>query len=222
MIPFLDILTNDAENTRLWLQLCREQTVEYCLTASSSKKGVILTLKVESLTELKFDPRFQVIGEYLSKIDSILRYYWHSISIQFDSNILQLLGIPGRLFVPALTQLFRSKWLNFFLSVFSVDTACVLIVVGWVGRHTEPHYQLCAVARIRVAWPSSLRGRWVGGLGWGGWGAWGGGAWGQYCSCRSVVCQEESKEVVRYCSSMHYAIGHFNWDLFPKILPGYF
>ena len=30
--------------------------------------GVILTLKVESLAELKFDPGFRVIGEYLSQI----------------------------------------------------------------------------------------------------------------------------------------------------------
>ena len=28
---------------------------------------------VESLAELKFDPGFRVIGEYLSQIDSILR-----------------------------------------------------------------------------------------------------------------------------------------------------
>ena len=37
------------------------------------KNGVILTEKVESLAELKFDPRFRVIGEYLSQIDWILR-----------------------------------------------------------------------------------------------------------------------------------------------------
>ena len=39
---------------------------------------------------------------------------WTSISNQFDSNILQLLGIPGRTLVPPVTQLFRSKWLHFF------------------------------------------------------------------------------------------------------------
>ena len=39
---------------------------------------------------------------------------WHSISSQFDSNILQLLGIRGRILVPPVTQLFRSKWLYFF------------------------------------------------------------------------------------------------------------
>ena len=36
------------------------------------KHGVILTYKVESLEELKFNPGFRVIGEYLSQIDSIL------------------------------------------------------------------------------------------------------------------------------------------------------
>ena len=35
------------------------------------------------------------------------------ISSQFDSNILQLLGIPGPILVPTVTQLFRSKWLHF-------------------------------------------------------------------------------------------------------------
>ena len=43
--------------------------------------------------ELKFDPGFRVIEEYLSKIDSILRVNFNltlNISNQFDSNILQL------------------------------------------------------------------------------------------------------------------------------------
>ena len=39
---------------------------------------------------------------------------WLSISSQFDSNILQLLGIPGWILVPPVTQHFRSKWLHFF------------------------------------------------------------------------------------------------------------
>ena len=38
--------------------------------------------------------------------------YWESIW-QFNSNILQLLGIPGRILVPPMTQFFRSKWLHF-------------------------------------------------------------------------------------------------------------
>ena len=39
---------------------------------------------------------------------------WLSIFSQLDSNILQLLRIPGRILVPPVTQLFRSKWLQFF------------------------------------------------------------------------------------------------------------
>ena len=39
---------------------------------------------------------------------------WLSISSQFDSNILQLLGIPGWILVTPVTQLFRSKWFHFF------------------------------------------------------------------------------------------------------------
>ena len=39
--------------------------------------------------ELKFDPGFRVIGEYWES-------HWPSISSQFDSNILPLLGILGQ------------------------------------------------------------------------------------------------------------------------------
>ena len=51
-----------------------------------------------------------------SQIDSTLRvkltqhWDWR----QIDSNILQLPTLLGRILVPPLTQLFRSKWLNFF------------------------------------------------------------------------------------------------------------
>ena len=38
------------------------------------------------------------------------------ISSQFDSNILQLLGIPGRILVPPVAQIFV-KMTSFFLSV---------------------------------------------------------------------------------------------------------
>ena len=72
--------------------------------------------------ESQFDPGFRVIGEYLRQIDS--QYWgkstlniesnWISILSQIDSNILQLFTIPGRILVPPVTQLFRSKWLHFF------------------------------------------------------------------------------------------------------------
>ena len=37
------------------------------------KNEIILIQKFESMAELKFDPGFRVIEEYLSQIDSILR-----------------------------------------------------------------------------------------------------------------------------------------------------
>ena len=39
---------------------------------------------------------------------------WLLISTIFDSNVLQLIRIPGRILVPPVTQFFRSKWLSFF------------------------------------------------------------------------------------------------------------
>ena len=68
--------------------------------------------------ELKFNPGFRVIRKYLSQIDSILRVKsnWLWISSHFDSNILQLLGILGLIFVLPVTQILRSKWLHFFQS----------------------------------------------------------------------------------------------------------
>ena len=93
-----------------------------------------IDLKIWVTGGSKFDPIFRVIGEYLSQFDSILWVNsnwlsicsqfdsnifqlltnWLSLSSQFDSNIQQLLGIPGRIIVPPVTQIFRSKWLNFF------------------------------------------------------------------------------------------------------------
>ena len=101
------------------------------------KNWVILTWKVESLVEPKFNPGFWVIGEYLSQNDSQYRVnltlniesIWLSISSQFYSQyrvnlILNIDTIwikyspmtrnPGSNFSSPVTQLFRSKWLYFF------------------------------------------------------------------------------------------------------------
>ena len=70
-------------------------------------------LKSESLEELKFDPGLENIWLKLTR-------YWESkldIESKFDSNILQLLGIPGQILVPPVTQLFSSKWLHFFFQL---------------------------------------------------------------------------------------------------------
>ena len=67
---------------------------------------------------------------------------WFAISSQFDSNILQLLGIPGLILVPPVTQLFRSKWLHFFFQWTCVEatseiTFCYIrhikLWYNWVG-----------------------------------------------------------------------------------------
>ena len=89
----------------------------YHFSYNERKKCSHFDLKFELLAELKFDPGFQVIEEYLRQIDSILGVeltIWLSILRQFNTNILQLLGILGQILVPPVTQLFRSKWLHFF------------------------------------------------------------------------------------------------------------
>ena len=68
------------------------------------KNGVILTWKVESLAKLKLK-------------------LWLDIENQFDSNILQLLLITGRILVSPVTQLFTSKWLHIFFQTICFFTA---------------------------------------------------------------------------------------------------
>ena len=46
----------------------------------------------------------------------LTRYWELNCPSQFDSNILQLLGIPDRILVTPVTQFFRSKWLHILLS----------------------------------------------------------------------------------------------------------
>ena len=58
----------------------------------------MLAYKVGSLADLKFDPGFRVIGEYLSQIDS-----------QYPANLTQMFSNYWEILVPPVTQLFRSK-----------------------------------------------------------------------------------------------------------------
>ena len=72
-------------------------------------KVVILTWKVEPLAELKFDPGFRVIGEYLNQIDSILR-----VNFEIDPQLVPPLFFSVVEFlVPPVTQPFRSRRLFF-------------------------------------------------------------------------------------------------------------
>ena len=58
---------------------------EACFNAITEREtGVILTQKVKSLTELKLDPGFRVIGGYLSQIDP-----------QYRVNLTQLHNLPN-------------------------------------------------------------------------------------------------------------------------------
>ena len=52
----------------------------------------------------------------LSQLDSNFESIKLLMLSQFDSNILQLPTLPGRILIPQVSQLFMSKWLNFFLS----------------------------------------------------------------------------------------------------------
>ena len=63
-------------------ELCPTFLLKFQLSLKE-KNGVILTLKVESLVELKFDPRLRVIGEYLSQIDP---HYRVNLTLNIESN----------------------------------------------------------------------------------------------------------------------------------------
>ena len=77
-------------------------------------------LKIESLTELKFDPGLEIFDQgrkffFFRLENSTLD--WSNWRL-FESNWLdietQLLGIPGWISVPLVTQLFRSTWLHYY------------------------------------------------------------------------------------------------------------
>ena len=87
-----------------------------------------------------------------SQIDSILRVkltrYWESnwldIESQMDSNILQLLGIPVWNLVKSLTQLFKSKWLNFsFSATLKTVASCQAIAQFSLARLKFSFFKVC-------------------------------------------------------------------------------
>ena len=96
--------------------LAKAEHLETCFVGchTERKNVVILTSKVESLAELKLT--------------------WDSK--YFYTNILQLLGIPGRILVPSVTQFFRSKWLNFFFQ-------CSLSLESRYGTVMLPYLAKC-------------------------------------------------------------------------------
>ena len=67
---------------------------------------------------------------------------WLSISGQFNSNILKLLGIPGQILVPPVTQLFRSKWPHFY------PVKSPLLSVSWPASPLQQHYRCSQAAEL--------------------------------------------------------------------------
>ena len=107
------------------------------------KNGVILTYKVESLAELKFNQGFRVNLTWVKLTILRVNLNWLSISSQFDSNIQQLLGIPGRILVPPVTQLYRSKWLHFFFQYMRTKETTKSKCIFWPSIATS-EYRLWA------------------------------------------------------------------------------
>ena len=58
--------------------------------------------------ESQIDPTLRV------KLTQHWESNWLNIESQIDPNILQLLNLQGRIIIPPVIQLLRSKWLNFF------------------------------------------------------------------------------------------------------------
>ena len=80
--------------------------------------NALLKEKMESFWPKKLSQCELKINRPLIPSNSrIYEWNWLDIESQFDTNILQLLGIPDRILVPPVTQLFRSKWFHFFVSV---------------------------------------------------------------------------------------------------------
>ena len=71
-----------------------------------------------------------------------------SISIQFDSNILQLLGIQGRILAPPVTQLFRSKWLHSFFQYLQVFLQAIIVRVFFLVRLTASVVRSTQIFRL--------------------------------------------------------------------------
>ena len=61
-----------------------------------------------------------------------------AISSQLDSNILQLLGMPGRILVSPVTQLFTSKWVHFFFQ--------------WSNRNAKKYHKAKIEVVLQFCW----------------------------------------------------------------------
>ena len=131
-------------DSQCWLNLTL--TVESIwlsmLNQFNSQFGVNLTLNVESIW-------LSIVSQFCSQcwvnltlnVESI----WLSLLSQFETNILQLPNLPCRILVPPVTQLFRSKWLNFF----SQCTYHILQTwLFWTGRRHASSKQSIKISTL--------------------------------------------------------------------------
>ena len=134
------ILTEKDESN--WLDLSKSSQFD-------SQHRVNLTLNIESIL-LSISSQFY--SQYRVNLTLNNESIWLSISCQFDSQyrvnltlniesiwlkyspIIYILGFPGRILVPSVTQLFRSKWLQFF----SVSR-WVIMSRTWLNVHGVGH-----------------------------------------------------------------------------------
>ena len=85
-----------------------DSTLRVKLTQHWEPNSLNIESQIHSTLRVKFTQHWE--SNWLKHWES----NWLNIESQIDSNILQLLTLPGRIIIPPVTQLLRSKWLNFF------------------------------------------------------------------------------------------------------------
>ena len=102
--------------------------------------------------ELKFDPGFRVIREYLSQINSILRVklsqYWESNWLNIESQIDSILRVK-------LTQYWESNWLNIESQIDSILR--VKWTQYWESNWLNIESQIDSILRVKLTeyWESN-------------------------------------------------------------------
>ena len=122
------------------------------------KNRVILTWKFESLVNLKFDPAFRVIGEYLSQTDLILRFNYE-IDTQYRVNLTQIYSNYSESRVVC----YFCQWLKF---SGQNDSIFLSVIAGEGSRH---HSQVnktkvgrksnFLISFLQSSWDSTFNGR---------------------------------------------------------------
>ena len=111
---FLELPTHQWMTKKLYQRIGSEGSINR--TWSSGK----FTLEMHWRNECShLDLKSKVTGgtkirQWIQSNWRIFESNWYDIETQFDSNILQLLGIPGWILVLPVIQLFWTNWLHFF------------------------------------------------------------------------------------------------------------